>query len=117
MLDFGFLEFELDVVELVQGVDDACLDEIGNQVAVPDSAGCGFRHEPQHWNHGEREDERNEKRHAVVAVELVDDHEHIDVAEEDEAQRKHAQRMAALGKHLGLVAAKELGDALRPHPH
>ena len=53
----------------------------------------------------------------MVAVELVDNHEHIDVAEWDEAKSKDAQGMIALLEHRRVFTAKEARYALGVNPH
>ena len=57
-------------------------NNIGYKIAIPNGLWHRARYDPQHGNHRERQGERDKERHAVVAVEFVDNHEHIDVAKE-----------------------------------
>ena len=66
--------------------DEQCLDGIGNEVAVPQQFGSKVRHEPKHGNDRQRQGEGNEKGHAMMGIELIDNHDNIDIAEGDETQ-------------------------------
>ena len=92
-------------------------NNIGYKIAIPNGLWHSARYDPQHGNHRERQGERDKERHAVVAVELVDNHEHIDVAEWDEAKSKDAQGMIALLEHRRVFTAKEARYALGVNPH
>ena len=82
------------------------LDGIGDEIAIPECAGGRAGHDPQHGDDRERECHGDEERHAVLAVELVDNHQHIDIAERNEAQGEDAQGAAALS-YDGLVSGSE----------
>lgn len=52
----------------------------------------------------------------MVAVELVDDHQRVEVAEGDEAEGQDAQGPHAFGYEGCLVGSKETGDGLGEGP-
>ena len=111
------LQDELDVLCTMEGVDNYSLDTISNQITKPDVLRHHARHNPQHWNDRERQCKRDKQRHAVLTIKLIDNHQHIDVAEWYEAQGEHTQSGSALGQHVGLVATKQACDATGENPH
>lgn len=84
---------------------DQKLYDIGYEITVPEINGGIAGHHPQNGDDGQRECERDEQRHAVVLVELIDNHHHVDVAERDEAEGEDAQGVNGLGSVLEYCAA------------
>ena len=106
-----------DVGGAVEDEDGEGLDDIGDEVAVPQGFGPPSGHEPQHGDDRPREGERDEERHAMVVIELVDYHEHVDVAEGHEAEGEDTQGVAGLGRVGCVVGSEEGCDGLREEPH
>lgn len=112
-----FLKLEPDMIFLVKRQDGECLDEICYQVAIPRKDGRELCYEPQHGDDRQREGEGDEQRYLVVVVELIDNHDGVDVAEGNEGNGEETQRIAALGYQVGLVGSEEHDDRLRPYPY
>ena len=91
------LQDEADPLGAMEDKDDEGLQEIGYEIAIPQPPGRPPGDGPHDGYHGQREGKGDEQRHAVMTVELIDDHEHIDVAEGDEAEGEDAQGSIRLG--------------------
>ena len=105
------------VGEAVQGEDDDGLYKIGYQVTVPQPLGHETGHKPQHRDDSERQGKGDEKGHAVMTIELVHYHQHVDVAERYETQCENPERMVGLAHQFGGIGTEEFGYALGPHPY
>lgn len=66
--------------------DEQCLDGISDEVAVPQEVGSKVSDEPKHGNDRQRQGEGDEECHAMMGIELIDNHDDIDIAEGDETQ-------------------------------
>ena len=71
--------------------DEGGLDGVGDEVTVPEAFGSKASQEPQNRNNRQRERQRDEERHLVVAVELIHNHQRIDITERDEAEGEDTQ--------------------------
>lgn len=70
--------------------DGDAFDDVGNEVAVPEVGWLPSCHDPKDRDDGEGEGKGDEQCHVVLLVELIHDHQHVDVAEGDEAEGKDA---------------------------
>ena len=66
--------------------DEQCLDGISDEVAVPQQLWSKVRYEPEHGNNRQRQGEGDKQGHAMMSIELVDNHDSINIAEGDETQ-------------------------------
>ena len=94
------------MVDAVQRIDDDSLDDIGDEVAVPEKVGIDSCHEPKNRNHRERQGEGDKQGHAMLIIQLVNNHDDIDVTERNEAQSEYAQGFFTFQNHLGLAGSK-----------
>ena len=75
---------------LVQHHNSHNLDDIGHQIAVPDEVWQELRDEPKHRDDRQRQGKRDKQRHAVIAIQFIDNHDGVDVAEGDKADGEDA---------------------------
>ena len=72
--------------------DEQHLDDVGYQVAVPEQSRHEHGDDPKHGDDGQRKGEGDEQRHLVVAVELIDNQNSVNITERNEAECEKAQR-------------------------
>ena len=92
--------------EPVEDVDGEGFDEVGDEIAVPQLPGGDTRHYPEHRNHGQRQGERDEERHLVLTVKLIDNHQHINIAERDETESENPEGMCAFSNQIRLISTE-----------
>ena len=101
----------------MQDDDGSRLDDVGYQIAVPKEVGHELRDRPKHGDDRQREGEGDEQCHLVVPVELIDNHDSVDIAEGDEAEREDTQGIVRLGYQVRVVGTEELRYRIRPYPY
>ena len=71
--------------------DEGSFDDVGDEVAVPKPIGGCLCYNPKHGNDGEGKGEGDEECHSMMMVELVNNHQDINVAERHKAEREDAK--------------------------
>ena len=101
---------------LVEDDDEQYFNGVCNKIAVPKEIRSESRHNPQDWDNCQRQGKRDEQRHVMMAVELIDNHDRVDIAERNEAQGKHAQSDITLFQDLRCRGTEQPGNELRINP-
>ena len=96
--------------------DEGGFDGVGDEVTIPELLGCVSPHEPEDRNDGQRERQRDEQSHLVVAIELVNNHQGVDIAERNEAEGEDAQSMHTLCYQFLFVRTKQPRHLFREKP-
>ena len=97
--------------------DEEQLYGVGDEEAVPDEMRCYETHSPEYGDDHQREDERYEQCHAMVAIEFIYRHQRIDVAPEDKAQGKNAEGVCRLADSDIIVGTEESCYGFGEHPN
>ena len=87
---FVSFQLEFQMTYAMDEHDEQCLDGISDEVAVPQETGYELRDEPDDGNDRQRQGEGDKQGHAMMGIELVDNHDNINIAEGDETQWEDA---------------------------
>ena len=74
----------------MEQVDGDHHDDVSYQITEPQVLRQNHGHQPQDGDNHQREGKGDEECHVVLMVELVDNHEHVDVAEGYETECENA---------------------------
>ena len=97
--------------------DEGSFDEVSDEIAVPKPIGGCLCYNPKHGNDGEGKGEGDEECHSMMVVELVNNHQDIDVAERHKAEREDAKSTIAFIDKRGICRSKQFDDSRRPDPY
>ena len=101
------MELKLGMHRMMQYQYGYNLNDISYQVAVPQEGRGELRYQPKYRDNRQRQGEGDKQGHAMMGIELVDNHDSINIAEGDEAQREDSQGMVTLGKNSRIVGSEE----------
>ncbi len=76
-----------------------------------------MRHEPEDRDDREREGQRDEECHLMVAIELIDNHQQVDIAEWYKTEGKDTQGLGSLRYHSRFIRSEETGDGTGEEPY